>query len=91
MSSDRLTTVFGLIAGISELLARTGVLGDRTIIADGVASAAIALIGLFSRGRAATDAEEAWGGSHGRSQQRWPSFVSGSCFSWWRIASRRSR
>jgi len=46
--NDRLTTIFGLIAGIAEITARSGILGDRAIVADGVASVALALLGFFS-------------------------------------------
>jgi hypothetical protein len=48
MNYSRLATILGLIAGTAELTARSGVLGDRAIFADGVASVAIALLGLFT-------------------------------------------
>lgn len=51
MNNDRLTSIFGLLAGIAEITARSGVLGGRTIIADGVASVALALLGFFAQRR----------------------------------------
>ena len=57
VNGDRLTTAFGILAAVAELAARTGMLGEQSIYADGVAAVAFALLGIFSKGRYSEAAE----------------------------------
>ena len=52
MNNNRLTTFLGLISGVSELLARSGVLGRNSIWADGVFAVSLAALGFLTQGRA---------------------------------------
>ena len=53
MNNSRFATIFGLIAGVSELFARSGVLGDRSIYADGVFAVSMGILGWLTQGRPA--------------------------------------
>jgi hypothetical protein len=51
MNNNRLTTILGLIAGTSELIAQSGALGPKSIYASGAGAIALSLLGWLVAGR----------------------------------------